>query len=1080
MPTADIRGTEVSYLKKVGDDLRTDGQIFLKDYKNSAYGVKDEYKPKDLNYIKNLFFTKQGWKRIATALQNERYAIKVWEDTLALAKRIEYEGKDKINNIYGQLSLSVSRAKNIFYDTVQETYEAVNNGVIKLSNELGIDSKDTLDSLHRIMEALHDPERRMVKYILSVPLSTVKDIPQNGVMISAADRRDQIIKILNTRTITEGQAKDLRKQLNDIIFTTDANGNQIPNPKYVTLAGSSPGAKRDSIDPNNEIYNATGLSPAAAAERKNEYDNLDPKIKALIDEIIVNQQKLHKITTGLNQSANYWSQPVSNRVAFYGFNNYVPLKGIDKHSEADEMMDFDGAKLGKELQEVAYGFDGRMSVSDNPVLQSLSDAVRAAMRAGRVDLTQAIKNSVNANKFNPKGQGLLEGEVLRNITFEERQDKSVLDALPKDNTIFHYNPDGSIDVIVIRDKAKREAIRRTYTDTNTLTNLANQITSGLGMMHTRYNYNFAPLNFVRDALTNAWTLGAEMGPQEAARFIGQITNKVVIGNSLRKGMKLAQLYETEDFGKIRELAKKDPIYKEMVEFIEEGGLVSYLQGISLKSTAQQLFKEVGRSGIMTKVDQLNRVIDIWTNMFELSSRSAAYAIAKQNFKARDKTLTEEGARTKAAAYAKNLANFEQVGKYGKEMGAAFMFFRPAATGAVRAIESVAPAFSKLNKAIDTLPNEGAFAYEQVKGGPRVYKDPQAIAEFKANYAFQQKSARYMITALMGAGAFAYAMALMMADEDDLGRNKVMNDDMNQWSRFWRIYIPGFETPLQLPWGFGNGAFLAAGSQFAGVISGHQSMGKAFQNIVTQISLDSFVPIPVSRMDATDNPGAWLVDSLTPSMFRPIVEFVMNKNGLGQDIYNDSNRRMGDAYLGGDNIPEIYKLMAANLFKRSDGSIDISPNTLYFLANSYIDGPARVIDSLVNAGYLVAGTKEYKAKTDLPFLGSFIGSVPNVDSREFKKFEKEIIEKQQRLNMTKNDPETYYRILDKDPLAEVVIEIYNKSGGKLNKLRQEANEIRRSQAYTPKDKTLLLKENTLEQNIIKYFLIEDFKAYGIKP
>ena len=137
-------------------------------------------------------------------------------------------------------------------------------------------------------------------------------------------RSDQIIKILNTRTITEDQAKDLRKQLNNIIFTTDANGNQIPNPKYVTLAGSSPGAKRDSIDPNNEIYNATGLSPAAAAERKNEYNNLDPKIKALVDEIIVNQQKLHKITTGLNQSANYWSQPVSNRVAFYGFNNYVP------------------------------------------------------------------------------------------------------------------------------------------------------------------------------------------------------------------------------------------------------------------------------------------------------------------------------------------------------------------------------------------------------------------------------------------------------------------------------------------------------------------------------------------------------------------------------------------------------------------------------------------------------------------------------------------------------------------------------------------------------------------------------------
>jgi hypothetical protein len=1069
-------GIEVAPLaaKKAGVELRDDEEIMPTAGKESAYALSEEHQPRDFKYIKNLFFTKEGWRRIATALQNERYPIKRWQDLNDLANKTIYEGKDKINNIYDQLTLSTSRAKNIFNEFVEGTYEKLNTAVYELSKSTGMEMKDVMDMLHRVAEALHDPERRLAKYVMTVPLSTVKDIPQGGAMISAADRRAQIMKILNTKTITDAQARALRAELNTIVFATDANGNQVPNPKYVTPAGSSPSGKK-AIDPTSEEYNATGLSPKAVAARRAKYEALDPKVKTLVDDVFSQVKELHRVTTDLNKTANYWSQPVSNRVAFYGFDHYVPLKGVDKHSEADEMMDFDSPKMGKELQEVAHGFDGRMSVSDNPILQSMSDAVRAAMRAGRKELTQSIKNSVGKSvktvdgkkvELNPNGQALLDGEVLQRITFEERQDESVLKALPKENTIFHYNEDGSIDVIAIRDKSLREAIRRTYKDTNSLVNVANKLTSSLGMMHTRYNYNFAPLNFVRDALTNAWAIGAEMGPGHAARFITQIANKVVTGNSLGKGMQIARLYETKDYTKIRELAKKDPIYKEMVEFIEEGGMVQYLQGISLKSNAEKLYKEVGRGGVVKTWDQFNRLVDIWTDMFELASRSAAYAIAKKNF--RDHGATEAAARVRAAAYAKNLANFEQVGKYGREMGAAFMFFRPSATGAVRAIEAVAPAFQNLDKVVAALPD-------------RIKNDPAALAEFKANYAGRQKAARYMTTALMGAGAFAYTMAIMMADEDDLGRNKTMNDDMSQWTRFARFYFPGFENPLQVPWGFGLGAFASAGAQLAGVMTGQQSIGGALGNLATQIMLDSFVPIPVSRMPIGDDPAAWMVDSLTPSMLRPAVEFVMNKNGLGQDIYNDSNRRMGDAYLGGDNIPETYKILANKLHRESDGSIDISPNTLYFLANSYIDGPARVVDSIVNASYLIAGTKEFKAKTDVPFIGSFIGAVPNVDSREFKSMEKQIEVMEKKLKSAETDPEALIRVLNKNPFAEDLVEIYRKgAGGELNRLRQEANEIRRDPALTPKDKTQLLKMNILEQNIVKHSLVEDFKAYGLKP
>ena len=71
----------------------------------------------------------------------------------------------------------------------------------------------------------------------------------------------------------------------------------------------------------------------------------------------------------------------------------------------------------------------------------------------------------------------------------------------------------------------------------------------------------------------------------------------------------------------------------------------------------------------------------------------ADALKKGEIQARG--ASAENARAQALEDTKNLANFEEVGKYGKQLGALYMFFRPAATGAVRAIESLAPAFRLL-------------------------------------------------------------------------------------------------------------------------------------------------------------------------------------------------------------------------------------------------------------------------------------------------------------------------------------------------------------------------------------------------
>jgi hypothetical protein len=790
---------------------------------------------------------------------------------------------------------------------------------------------------------------------------------------------------------------------------------------------------------------------------------------------------LHEATIEMNKESNYWSKPVNNLKNFYGFKNYVPLKGLNLSSETDENLDFTSERLSGELVKSEESFEGRVSVSNNPVLQTLADSVQAAMRAGRgVETTLSIKNAIK--------DGIITGSVNKQkgqdgspISFLERTTSDILKQLKENKgnkLILHYNSDGSIDILQIDSQRMLESIRRTYSKQNTLVDVANSFTSTLGKMHTRYNYNFAPLNFVRDALTNAFNIGAKIGPFKSAQFLGKLAVDLATNGSMNKAFNVARLYaQPNGLEKIKALAAKtgDPIYQNMADYIGQGGMVEYLQGMSIKSNFDELNKRVGRSGIITKVEDFNKLIDIWNNMFEIASRSSAFGMMKSYYMNTQK-LAEKEADTKAAAFVKNLANFEQVGTHGKELGAMFMFFRPSATGAVRAIDAISPIFADVDRARNRLPNNGAFAFELIKG-KRVYKNPEAIATWEKNYAFERKSAGYMAASLMGMGALLYTMSLMMAPDDELGRNKTNTDNMDQWNRFVRFHFPFTDKVFQIPWGFGLGAFAAAGAQLAAAATGNGTMGDAMRNIFTQIALDSFVPIPVSRMKFSDNPAMWAVDSVLPSFMRPAVEFTVNINGIGQNIYNDSNRRMGDAYLGGDNIPQVYKDIAEHLAEKTLGYIDWSPNSIYFLTNSYMDGFAKVLLELPTSIYDTATDRKEFTPKSIPFAGSFISSESSIDAREFADYEKDIKDTRRILaGFDKRSPESAIEYRIRNPLAESLVDAYEDGTKDLNKLRAEANDIR-NLPISPAEITSLLKVNKLEQNLLKNELVEAFKMYN---
>jgi hypothetical protein len=173
------------------------------------------------------------------------------------------------------------------------------------------------------------------------------------------------------------------------------------------------------------------------------------------------------------------------------------------------------------------------------------------------------------------------------------------------------------------------------------------------------------------------------------------------------------------------------------------------------------------------------------------------------------------------------------------------------------MEAIAPAFQSLPQARLRLPEfahaarlreklKGEMTADARKATEKELKEYEGyISKFESNFAERQKSARVMSVALIGMGFAVYMMSKMLADDDDLGRNKVSTDDVSRWTKFARFFIPGFEKPLQLPWGFGLGGLAALGAQLAAIGDNNVKLKDTLGNIVT-ISMDSFLPLPVSK------------------------------------------------------------------------------------------------------------------------------------------------------------------------------------------------------------------------------------------
>ena len=1026
-------------------------------------------KGKIVNGLRDLWEnrSKFSFDKVVTLLQNEWRPLKTVERKRELANS-NIIGGDKATNIYTNLIGAMDRGASLISMHLNPLFQQARKEIRAFAKNNDLSWNEALARLDGMRISLHEPERRRTVYVRDVPMKTTprayKDGNGNTVMMSPADRRQRILDKIADAKVSAADKEKLEQALHKMVFEKDAQGN------YVNLDenGHSPskGKGAMSIKEDSPEYNVVGgYDSAFIKELSDRYkDSTANGANPEIDRIFALLKEMENKGSEFDRSANYWTDYTDGIVAAYGWKNYVPLKGL---GEQEARFELSGKRNGVsgEHAEAPNAFESRESEADNTILQTMVDASRSAARAGRKDVTKILKNLIKTED----GMGI-KGKLVKTLTAQDRYENKIdMSEYKKKGNFFHYMPNGDIEVYSLtQDPEILESIRRPFEELSPVNKFLNGMTGFMGKQHTRYNLAFAPMNYIKHTLSNAYNMASHAGLGTAIDYLGH-----TIGNTgnMYNAVRFAKaLYsgDTVSLDKMRN--SSNPFFRNMIEYMEEGGRTTYGQTYSITSKMDYIKKSVGQGKIMHTAQEVTHYFDAYQDMFDLTSRTSAYGVLKQ--KLMQDGLSEPQAKELAAAQAKEVTNYRLIGKYGRSAGGLFMFFRPAASSSVAAIDALRPAFQNVKSVLAKYPES-------------VLKDPVKKKAIIDNHMQLQQNSRRLGVALIGAGAALYSMAYFASDKDEQGRNRVASDDKARWTRYMRLPILGDKANgfFQLPWGFGLGGLGALGAQLAALSYGHQSMSKAAGNIVN-IAAESFLPLQPSHISPTDNLFAFALDTVMPSGLRPWVEYAMNRDDMGNEIYNGRQGKYSDVYTGGDHIPQGYKDLARMVYRLTDYKLEISPNTLYFFATHYFDAIGRITNMGYDLKLMADGNKHFDYKRDIPFTDSFVGTYSNVDARQWQEIQKELDSKSRTLNtLKKTDSNAYVKYMTEHPNEQFIVNNYHHMvNAQLKKLAaQRLNiQLQPDENIPPLQREEMVKQIRLHENTVKANLVARYHEMGVDP
>ena len=532
---------------------------------------------------------------------------------------------------------------------------------------------------------------------------------------------------------------------------------------------------------------------------------------------------------------------------------------------------------------------------------------------------------------------------------------------------------------------------------------AGRVTRFMAGMYTRYNPSFVLRNKAMDSIQQWITLLADapIGKETRAGLAGYADAIGNIASRLPVAAKAAAYNAAWTASGL--WGRKGTDFAPWLErFARQGGVTTYSQYFGrdkLQSLQDIVWAETqgAKKWASLKHDfaALESMMTAINDHMELTTRVSAF-----------RALVESGVSEEVAAvWAKDVMNFETKGDAGIRANALFPFFTTSLYDARRT--------------------------------------------FKA---LSKKEGQILFAALTGGFLALWQMLAAAGGEDDDGVYWVDKYPMSIAGRYAILPIPSDDGTMRgegirIPLGFGIARLantLAVSTRR--FTNGTDDGGRFASNLLNHGIISGFSPLQPSDVDISKDPAAWLVNTFSPQVVKPVVQLAMNKNYRGAPIYDDGSMRSPgelDYNSGYESTPDVYKNIVKKLYDVSGGSVDIAPETLQFLVSNTTGGAGQDVMGAIEVllDQTGMGNKStaswYKAA---PVLGGFTQSVPSVDRERYQQNKEQTEHRYNQLVDAATRGKDYGKYQD----AAYWHEYYKATEKQIRKLRKARKELRNSE------------------------------------
>lgn len=534
-----------------------------------------------------------------------------------------------------------------------------------------------------------------------------------------------------------------------------------------------------------------------------------------------------------------------------------------------------------------------MGTKDDPIWERVFPDLSSDMTADQVaEEVEDFESRMRELKKEGKATQSRKGLILRLHTTkrEEAQHRISVAINGKEYNIFvNGNPRAA------------QAINGELNDVDRYGSYISKINRFLSQVYTSVNPEFVVTNYQRDAGFAASIVAST----EPLSYQKEWAKNMTIYNPITTGVYLSSLIKKAKTGNINPNNKAE---RYMQEFLSNGGETGFTNMLSADDYKKQIKRDIKSINSVVSLPKAARAYVAFTKrantVFEDATRYATYVTSREQGRTIDRSIRD----------AKEISlNFNTRGADGLPGdGFIYRFFR----GLRRWMIFVNPSIQGLNKAGMAFRNHPLRSSMMIAGLPTLL-----------GYALPA-----IMQAVVGGG-----------DGDDDDKNVVESyKDLPKWVRRTNIAIPiGGNNFVTIPLSYELRVSYGLG----------EMMWEYGEGMIDkdEIAIETFSQLsdllPVSFANGT------VAQSISPTIARPFVDIIQNRNFYGKKIYNDSQFIEGypeymKAYAGTPKwlvkstevLNNVMPKFGADVSdKYTPGFIDFNPAMIDYLLSSYFGG-----------------------------------------------------------------------------------------------------------------------------------------------